>query len=122
MKTLKVAAAAANKLALIKEKIQATPDRNDESEESDNADRSSDSDVDRNSDSTELSNGSAAEEDTKNIQRSRKRRRMHQGEDLESAYLNRIAEEEAKEEHHRQAMRQVQNGRPGRNQKRSMKV
>jgi nucleolar protein 12 len=110
VKTPRVATAAANKLALIKEKIQATPERKDDSEESDNA---SDSDVERNSDSTELSNGSAAEEDAKNIQRSRKRRRMHQGEDLESAYLNRIAQEEAKEELHRQAMRQVRNGCPG---------
>jgi nucleolar protein 12 len=108
-----VAAATAINLRVIKEKIQTTQERKDESGGRENAGRSSDSDVKSSSDSTEISDGSAAEEDAKNIRRSRKRRRVHQGEDLESSYLNRLAQEEAKEELHRQVMRQFQIGRPG---------
>lgn len=113
MKIPRVAAATAINLGGIKEKIQTTQERKDESGGRENAGRSSDSDVKSSFDSTEISDGSAAEEDAKNIRRSRKRRRVHHGEDLESSYLNRLAQEEVKEEVHRQAMRQFQIGRPG---------
>jgi nucleolar protein 12 len=113
VKIPRVAAATAINLRVIKEKTQSTQERKDESGGRENAGRSSDSGVKSSSGSTEISDGSVAEEGAKNIRRSRKRRRVHRGEDLESSYLNRLAQEEAKEELHHQAMRQFQIGRPG---------
>lgn len=62
-----------------------------------------------------IGNEVAAEDDTHDVQRSRKRRRIQQTEDLESSYMKRLAREEAKEARQRQAVRGAQNGRSQQN-------
>lgn len=56
----------------------------------------------------ELRDESPTEGDTNDGGRSRKRRRIRQGEDLESSYLSRLAREEAKEDVQRRAGRRIQ--------------
>jgi nucleolar protein 12 len=103
-------ASGATKPTVVKEKNQIAQEAEDESEESDNVGRSSESSAEDKSDSEEFSDESAAEDGTNAIQRSRKRRRIHEAEDLESSYLDRLAREEAKEEVRRQAVRRGQYG------------
>ena len=95
----------------VKKENRAPQDHKDESEKTDNGDGSPQSSTQEKSDVELLSNDIAPEEDADDVQRSRKRRRIQQTEDLEGIYMNRLAREEAKEALQRQAVRQVRNAR-----------
>jgi nucleolar protein 12 len=110
VKISKTLDSSATRPTVVREENLAAEEREDESEASDNADRTSELSAEGKSDSEPISDESAAEEDANDVRRSRKRRRIQQAEDLESSYLDRLAREEAKEELQRQAVRRAQNG------------
>jgi nucleolar protein 12 len=116
------AASGTIKPTVAKEKTQIAQEREDESEESDNACRSSEAGAEDKSDSEELSDESVTEDGTKEIQRSRKRRRIHEADDLESSYLDRLAREEAKEELQREAVRRGKYGRLQQNKEKDIET
>ena len=114
MKVSQIPASSATRHAVIKESNQPTHKVDDklEGENEDGLVRSGTQDK---SDFEGIGNEVAAEDDTYDVQRSRKRRRIQQTEDLESSYMKRLAREEAKEARQRQAVRGAQNGRPRQN-------
>ena len=110
MKILKIPAPGATRRTFGKEKNRAHRAHEEESEKTDNGAGPPESSVGHKYDTEELSNHVAPLEDTDDTPRSRKRRRIHQAEDLESSYMERLAREEANEAIQRQSVRQVQNG------------
>ena len=114
MKVSQLPASSATRHAVIKESSQPTHTTDDELEGK-NEDGLVRSGTQDKSDFEGIGNEVAAEDDTYDVQRSRKRRRIQQTEDLESFYMKRIAREEAKEARQRQAVQEAQNGRPRQN-------
>jgi nucleolar protein 12 len=115
VKVSQIPASSATRHAVIKESSKPTHKIDDELEEGKNEDGLVRSGTQDKSDFEGIGNGVAAEDDTYNAQRSRKRRRIQQTEDLESSYMKRLAHEEAKEARQHQAVRGAQNGRPRQN-------
>jgi nucleolar protein 12 len=115
VKVSQIPASSATRHAVIKESSKPTHKIDDELEEGKNEDGLVWSGTQDKSDFEGIGNGVAAEDDTYNAQRSRKRRRIQQTEDLESSYMKRLAHEEAKEARQHQAVRGAQNGRPRQN-------
>jgi nucleolar protein 12 len=103
--------------AAIKESSQPTHKIDDKLEEGKKRDGLVRSGAQDKSDFEGIGNEIAAEGDAYDVQRSRKRRRIQQTEDLESSYMKRLAREEGKEARQRQAVRGAQNGRPRQNSK-----
>ena len=115
MKVSQIPASSATRHAVIKESSQPTRKIDDELEEGKNEDGLVRSGTQDKSDFEGIGNEVAAEDDTYDVQRSRKRRRIQQTEDLESSYMKRLAREEAKEARQQQAVRGAQNRHPRQN-------
>jgi nucleolar protein 12 len=101
--------------AVIKESSQSAHKSEDKLDKGENRDGFVRSGTQGRSDFEGINNEVVAEDDTYDVQRSRKRRRIRQTEDLESAYMQRLAREETKEARQRQVVRGVQNGHPQQN-------
>ena len=121
MKVSKTPASSATRPAVVKDSSEAAHKIEDGSEDSDDKDGSVESSVEG-TNSEKPSKEVAADENTEEVQRSRKRRRIDQTEDLESSYMGRLAREEAKEEIQRQAVRRAQHGRLQRNKENDVDI
>lgn len=115
MKVSQIPASSTTRHAVIKESSQPTRKTDDKLEEGKNRDSLVQPDTQDRFDFEGIGSKVAAEDDTYDVQRSRKRRRIQQTEDLENSYMKRLAREEAKEARQRQAVREGQSGRSQQN-------